>query len=336
MEKLFFHNNTYEPSLTPISPPHTLYSLPNIPSSSIIPYYFKTPSEYLLHIPQHSEKGLRFFFSNLLSQISTLLSLPHQTLLTSLKLLQYTYYKLPISSFDPFYIITTSLYISSKLEETPFSLHSLISAFYFIINHSHMNHIDTTSIETNIKIMEMIIMKELGYYMEPFMKHPHKYLLHIVKLIRNDVKLFKDTWGYLNDMYYTTLIVNYKNEALVCGGIYYCSRVKYIEIIDNIEWWEIFNVQFTEIEEICAEMLKLYKEYSLYDKVKVDSLLQKYSPIHTHKHNDNTKKNNDTHHSLRPHRKHSRSRSRSHSKHRSKHYSHSRYSRSYHKRHYHY
>jgi hypothetical protein len=358
MENIFFNFNDLEPSLNINSPLQSTqcYSLSNIHSTYIIPYYFQTPSEYFKHISQHEEKGLRFYLSKIITETGIILNIPHKTILTSLKLLHYIYYKIDFWKYEPFYIITTSLFISSKLEETPFSLNLIIKAVYFILTKSHIQndkHLNINDIETNIKIMEMIIIKELGYYLNPFTKHPHKYLLHIVKLIKNDVNLFKDTWGYLNDMYYTSLIVNYSNEALVCAGIYFCSRKKYIAIVDKVEWWCIFNVEFKEIEEICAEMLKLYDEYSKYNKEKVYEILKLHSTRNQNKVIDTEKNSNNNNnkpnikkydyhykHNYRSysHNKHyskrSRSRSRSYSRDKGKYHSHSKHSH-YHRYHHH-
>ena len=122
-------------------------------------------------------------------------------------------------------------------------------------------------IKENIINIELIIMKELGYNMEFYSNHPHKYLIHFLKYINKSRDLLQKSWSCLNDMYRTSLIVNYSPNSLACAAIFLAARLNYFFLPQKVEWWKLFKVNYDDICNIVSETLLLYEnnQVSLFD-----------------------------------------------------------------------
>lgn len=278
-----YFNGDFEPKADSKENYEKIYTLDI--SDYIIPYNYLTPSEYILGMKQNEEKYLRFYFGTFINEIGAIMKLRQTNILTSLKIFNYIFWKIPFTKYNPFYIIITSIFLGSKIEENQVNLKDLINvALYVFYLHRKENNLkkkypseEVNKIKDAVLLLELIILKELGYNLSPFSDHPHKYLLHFLKKIKNDLNLFNKAWAYLNDMYLSSLVVNYSNYNLVCAAIFYASRFHFIHIPSDVEWWTVFQTTFDQIEEISSELLRIYKENNKYNIIDVQNCLRKYS-----------------------------------------------------------
>ena len=206
------------------------------------------------------------------------------------------------------------VFIGSKMEENPININDIINTFIYLYNlhqddDTHIKvdyteNVDMKSIRNNLYTLELIIIKELGYYLSPYQSHPHRYLLHFIKKIKNDVDLFKKAWSYLNDMFLTSVICCFSNSVLVCAAIFLASRTMFISTPEHLQWWTLFDVTFEQIEDVAAEVLKLHSEYSNVTHKEIVKLIQRHLPVKEKKRERSRSRHRSRHHH------HSRSRHR--------------------------
>ena len=276
-----------------------------------IPYNFKTPSEIYLNMSNENEKKIRYYFSKFIIKCGILLQLKQTTILTTLKILNFFYWKRTITDFEPFYIICASIDIGCKTEETIKSLNEITNLSLFLFNCEKNNYkgkitIDNYKMENfnkikeNIINIELIIMKELGYNMEFYSNHPHKYLIHFLKYINKSRDLLQKSWSCLNDMYRTSLIVNYSPNSLACAAIFLAARLNYFFLPQKVEWWKLFKVNYDDICNIVSETLLLYENNQV-SLIEVKELLNHKNDKNDIKNNNNSYNNKDINNNDRNH-----------------------------------
>ncbi len=156
-------------------------------------------------------------------------------------------------------------------------------------------------IKENIINIELIIMKELGYNMEFYSNHPHKYLIHFLKYINRSRDLLQKSWSCLNDMYRTSLIVNYSPNSLACAAIFLAARLNYFFLPQKVEWWKLFKVNYDDICEIASETLFLYENNNISLNEVIDILNKKNEKEKNEKKNNEEKyyKNKNNYHNYK-------------------------------------
>ena len=124
-------------------------------------------------------------------------------------------------------------------------------------------------IKENENIIELILIKELNYDLNFFSFHPHIFIEEMLKIlnINLDKKLFQKIFDVLNTIYNSSIICNYNNNILCVSAIfitifYYDDYYKKDLFNNNIEnFWEIFNVDLKDIENIFVEFYKINNVY---------------------------------------------------------------------------
>lgn len=277
-----------------------------------IPYNYKTPSELYINMSNENEKKIRYYFSKFIIKCGILLQLKQNTILTSLKILNFFYWKRTITDFEPFYIICASIDLGGKTEETQKSLNEITNIALFLFNCEKNNYKgkipinnykteNFNKIKENIINIELIIMKELGYNMEFYSNHPHKYLIHFLKYINRSRDLLQKSWSCLNDMYRTSLIVNYSPNSLACAAIFLAARLNYFFLPQKVEWWKLFKVNYDDICEIASETLFLYENNNISLNDVIDILNKKNEKEKNEKKNNEEKyyKNKNNYHNYK-------------------------------------
>lgn len=287
---------------------------PTVNNEYLIPNDTMSKSEIECGISEREEKEFRYYIAKMIMECCLILKAKHSVILTSLKLMQYVYYKISYVKYDALYIGMICVFIGAKMEETPMNINDIINTFIYLYNvnkdsneHTKVDYsesVDMKSIRNELYTLELIIIKELGYYLSPYQSHPHRYLLHFIKKVKNDIELFKKAWCYLNDMYLTSVICCFSNSTLVCAAIFLASRTMYISTPEHLQWWTIFNVTFDQIEDVAVEVLKLHSEYSNITHREIVNLIQRSLPSKEKK----RERSRSRHHSRHHH--HSRSRHR--------------------------
>lgn len=110
--------------------------------------------------------------------------------------------------------------------------------------------------------IEKIILKELGFELYRIVDHPHKLMQHYLKLLKASNEVARKAWNYLNDSYRTSLCVHYPPSTLAASCIYLSLRSLSIPM-PNKAWWVLMESSISQIHDICAEVLNLYRQPKL-------------------------------------------------------------------------
>ena len=308
-------------SLNPSNLPNSLYEYSSIYNQSkTIPFTIKSPSEYFYNISQTEYNKFLFYLCNIISKIGIILHLKNKIILTSKKLLNYFYYKIPCLIYNPLSVLTTCIFLANKLDDKYIEINSIINGIlYFFVYERNDNKIykyneisinsemsdknnesDTNNesdnnlnnknkydiyknrkkdfynkkifnkIKENENIIELILIKELNYDLNFFSFHPHIFIEEMLKIlnINLDKKLFQKIFDVLNTIYNSSIICNYNNIILCVSAIfitifYYDDYYKKdLFKNNNIEnFWEIFNVDLKDIENVFVEFYKINNVY---------------------------------------------------------------------------
>ena len=307
-------------SLNPSNLPNSLYEYSSIyTNSKTIPFSIKSPSEYFYNLSQTEYNKFLFYLCNIISKIGIILHLKNKIILTSKKLLNYFYYKIPCLIYNPLSVLTTCIFLANKLDDKYIEINSIINGIlYFFVYERNDNKIykyneisinsemsdknnesDTNNesdnnlnnknrydiyknrkkdfynkkifnkIKENENIIELILIKELNYDLNFFSFHPHIFIEEMLKIlnINLDKKLFQKIFDVLNTIYNSSIICNYNNNILCVSAIfitifYYDDYYKKDLFNNNIEnFWEIFNVDLKDIENIFVEFYKINNVY---------------------------------------------------------------------------
>jgi hypothetical protein len=260
---------------------------------SYIPWDNLTPSE-LDGMSESEEKRIRLFSCSFIQEAGIHLKLPQATILTALAIFNRFYWKQSLLKFEPFHITAASLFLGCKVEETLRRIRDIASVFYHLYMKKELDirqksgakqeiHIlDVTTrtyirLKNQIIIMEMIILKELGFSLYDLTNHPHKYLLYFIKNIKGTRDFLQRAWNYLNDAYRTSLVVNYPPNVLACSSIFLASRIYNFPLPSGFKWWEVYETSIEQIQEVCAEILNLY-EVGRFELNEVKTVFRKYNP----------------------------------------------------------
>lgn len=194
----------------------------NLMGMTFIPFEVKTPSE-IKGLSSASESVIRVFMIQLIQEAGILLRLPQQCTLTGMAIFNKFYYKQSLVEFDPVAIATSSLFLATKIEEESRRIREIISVFYFLISNKEnpgrdiedvrkegiLNVMSDTYqfLKQNCISMEYHIQKELGYSYNEVIEHPHKYLIHFVKLLKGSNNLLqKVCYFFLSNLILTTFL----------------------------------------------------------------------------------------------------------------------------------
>ena len=309
-------------SLNPSNLPNSLFEYSSIYNySKTIPFSIKSPSEYFYKISQTDYNKFLFYLCNIISKIGIILHLKNKIVLTSKKLLNYFYYKIPCLIYNPLSVLTTCIFLANKLDDKYIEINSIINGIlYFFVYERNDNKIykyneisinsemsdknnesDTNNesdhnfnnknkydiyknrkkdfynkkifnkIKENENIIELILIKELNYDLNFYSFHPHILIEEMLKILKInfDKKLFQKIFDVLNTIYNSSIICNYNNNILCVSSIfivifYYDDYYKkdYFTYNNNIEnFWEIFNVNMKDIENVFIEFFKINNVY---------------------------------------------------------------------------
>lgn len=112
--------------------------------------------------------------------------------------------------------------------------------------------------KTQVIKAERRVLKELGFCVH--VKHPHKLIVMYLQALgfEKHQSIMQMSWNYMNDSLQTDVFVQYDPEAIACACIYLSARKLQIPLPKSPAWYSLFNVNETDIQDICRKILKLY------------------------------------------------------------------------------
>mmetsp|Transcript_21298 Transcript_21298/g.24130 ORF Transcript_21298/g.24130 Transcript_21298/m.24130 type:complete len:330 (+) Transcript_21298:1-990(+) len=179
------------------------------------------------------------------------------------------YYRVSFFACEVTKTAVASLFLATKVEETPRKLREMVSVFYhlFKLNEGMKRPIPVLDVFSNeysimkkdISAIETKLLVELGFLMSLVMDHPHRYILSYINILKGDHELAQASWNYLNDSYRVDLCARYESHSIAAASIYLAVRKTQYPLPD-LPWWEILGTTLEEIQKIGAEILQMYKE----------------------------------------------------------------------------
>ncbi|KAM0882930.1 hypothetical protein ACQ4PT_031964 [Festuca glaucescens] len=180
---------------------------------------------------------------------------------TAQVLLHRFYCKQSLARFSVKRVAATCVWLSSKLEESPRGLESVVRVFHRIECRRHgapIRHLRDSSLEelvTDLSRLERRVLKELGYVCH--VEHPHKFIPSYLNVLEAP-ELMQVAWNLANDSLRTTLCVRFKSEIVACGVIYAAARRSGVPLPEDPPWWTLFDTDEAGIQEVCRVIAHLY------------------------------------------------------------------------------
>nr|XP_019011439.1 cyclin-dependent protein kinase regulator [Kwoniella pini CBS 10737]OCF50220.1 cyclin-dependent protein kinase regulator [Kwoniella pini CBS 10737] len=259
--------------------PHPLATLDQI---------IKSPSS-IDGIPKEVEDDLRTTGCMLIQEAGVMLGLPQDTIATAQVIFQRFYYVSSLYSFGVNDISISSLFLSTKLCETPIRLRDLINTYLFLLARIQylLNLPPDTRLISNkisngsswqasvpgfhdgvfwewkdvITASEMQILKRLGFNMQVDLPYSHMInYLKILDLVFED-QVAQMCWSILNDMLLTSMYVIHPPHTLACASILLATRLLRIPLPS--EWYILFDAEYDDMWTCCCHVMKLYSDWGL-------------------------------------------------------------------------
>nr|KAJ0188633.1 hypothetical protein LSAT_V11C900473440 [Lactuca sativa] len=215
-------------------------------------------------IDEATETTLRRYGCDLIQESGNLLNVPQQVMGTGQVLFHRFYCKQSFSSFNVKRVAATCLWLASKLEENIRTLRRIINIFHIIEcrrENLPLEHLNTSSkkyleLEADLKRCELQVLKEMGYICH--VELPHKLMVTYLEVLEAPHQMIQEAWNIANDSLRTTLCVQLKSHVVACGVIYTAARRCYVPLPENPPWWELFDANKKDVDEVCRVLDHLY------------------------------------------------------------------------------
>eukprot|EP01112_Ceratiomyxa_fruticulosa_P020900 TRINITY_DN7244_c0_g3_i2.p1 TRINITY_DN7244_c0_g3~~TRINITY_DN7244_c0_g3_i2.p1 ORF type:complete len:266 (+),score=34.58 TRINITY_DN7244_c0_g3_i2:210-1007(+) len=208
---------------------------------------------------------LRIHYSHLIQRLGEGLRLRQRVIATSIVYFKRFYVNNSFIDCEPRLVLTTCLYLASKVEECT------TQAKKYVIK---MKEIDPSfPYEMNhILECEYYVLEELEFSLLVF--HPYRALptyLHDADCTDRD---YLDTaWNIVNDSYLTDVSLLYAPHVIALACIYVAAQMRNIDLR---KWFEEITVDMKDIWDVAKELLDLYANLEKVTDTAVKAILSKY------------------------------------------------------------
>lgn len=194
------------------------------------------------------------------------LGLPQLTIATAIVFFHRFYATKKFAEYDISIIATTCLFLAGKVEETPKKLKDIIAITDLLrckdssppVKPMDLESQEFWNLRDKILAHELIVLQTIAFDMT--IEHPYKYLLIYVKQISGNRNLAQVAWNFVNDSLRTTLCLQFKPQLIAAAAIYLASKFLKYTLPENPKpWWEVFNAETKDLEEISNQILDLYE-----------------------------------------------------------------------------
>ncbi|TYI97493.1 hypothetical protein E1A91_D01G147300v1 [Gossypium mustelinum] len=215
-------------------------------------------------IDEATETTLRIYGCDLIQESGILLKLPQAVMATGQVLFHRFYCKKSFARFDVKIVAASSLWLASKLEESPRRARQVIIVFHRMecrrenlpIEHLDLYSNKFSDLKAELSRTERHILKEMGFVCH--VEHPHKFISNYLATLETPPELRQEAWNLANDSLRTTLCVRFKSEVVACGVVYAAARRFQVPLPENPPWWKAFDADKSGIDEVCRVLARLY------------------------------------------------------------------------------
>ncbi|PIA55849.1 hypothetical protein AQUCO_00700281v1 [Aquilegia coerulea] len=214
------------------------------------------------------ETQLRSLYCSFLQDLGMKLKVPQVTIATAMMFCHRFYLHQSHAKNDWQTIATVSMFLASKVEETPRLLVDVIVVAYEMIHRrdpaapQRIKQKDVYEKQKElVLIAERLLLVTIGFDFN--IQHPYKPLVAALKKLdisQNDVA--KVAWNFVNDWLRTSLCLQYKPHYIAAGSMYLAAKFCKVKLPSEKEkvWWLEFDVSPQQLEEVIKKMLRLLEE----------------------------------------------------------------------------
>jgi len=231
------------------------------------------PSVRSGHLSVEGERLNRALGCILIAKAGHMLTLPQSTICAAQILLHRFYFRVSMHKFKLIRVCLTSLFVASKVEETPVRLRCVLAAFDRLLK--RRAGLDPTPLSEQrfdiwaqgVASCEGVLLRELGF--ELYVDLPHAFILHFLGYLhpradeqppqeqRQWAELRQRSWNALNDaLLWPALLFAFPPPVLACAAIVVAASLLSLPLPS--EWWLLFDVPTAQLDAAALEFAQLY------------------------------------------------------------------------------
>ncbi|KAL7753842.1 hypothetical protein RI367_000774 [Sorochytrium milnesiophthora] len=213
------------------------------------------------------EHDLRVVGCELIQSSAVLLKLPQMVPATAQTLLQRFYFLCSMKRFGVRDIVLGSLFLASKLEESPRRPRDIINVVHYVLQ-SYRRRPTTdvldpygtefSELQDAMFKAEMHILKRLAFNVQ--VQQPYVLMINYVKALElsDHADFAQRAWNYLNDSLRTIVHVVYQPPTIACAAILLASRGLSAPLPATSLWCSVFDASSTDVLNAAGHILSLY------------------------------------------------------------------------------
>ena len=213
------------------------------------------------NVDEEMEFLQRVYGALLIRSSCLLLKSPVSVVITAQTLLHRFYTKKSLTEYDVKLVATACIVLACKLEEKDRKLRDVLNSVRRAVQRIEKKPrvvlpINTPEYEiskTDAKNMEMVLLREFGFFAHVSPPHPFAYTLG-VHLNLSDESM-KRTWTLCNDSAMTALCVRFKPQIVACGCILLAARELGIALPSRPPWYRLVDGATKENLEVIAQTI---------------------------------------------------------------------------------
>jgi len=219
-----------------------------------------TPSR-LKNVDEEVEFLQKVYGAALIRSACLLLRSPPSVVVTAQTLLQRFYCKKSLTEYDVKLVATASITLSCKLEEKDRKLRDVLNCVRRAVQRQEnrprsMLAINTPEYEefkSDAQRMEMIMLREFGFFGHVSPPHPFAYALATHLELDDDI--IRRAWALCNDSAMTMVCVRFKPAIIACGCIFLAAKEMSKELPNNPPWWRLVDGATKKVLETVAKSI---------------------------------------------------------------------------------
>ncbi|BFI10117.1 cyclin L [Marchantia polymorpha subsp. ruderalis] len=216
-------------------------------------------------VDEETEASLRLYGCDMIQEAGIFLRLPQAVMATGQVLFHRFYCKKSFARFNVKRVGASCLWLAAKLEESPRKIRDVLNVFHRMERRRENLPLDLLDhfskkyeeMKTDLITTERHLLKEMGFICH--VEHPHKFIINYLSQLEAG-ELMQEAWNMANDSLRTTLCVRFKSEVVACGVVYAAARRNLVALPENPPWWEAFDAQKPDIDEVCRVLANLYQQ----------------------------------------------------------------------------
>ena len=220
-------------------------------------------------------------FSRFILEVGKTMNLYHLTMATGAVYFHRFYMFHAFQDFPRYLVATCCLFLAGKAEETPKKCKDIVRVVRSLTNDRQYATFGADPRE-EVMILERVLLQTIKFDLQ--VDHPYGSIIKFAKSLKGDSakleKVVQMSWTFVNDSLCTTLCLRWEPEIIAIAVMHLAVKLSKFEIKDwanrqesHNDWWDQFvdNLDTSDLEDICHQVLDLYGEPPTSAKDKADS-----------------------------------------------------------------